>query len=93
MTFVSGASSSLRKNIKRIKQLIADDIGASASPRHDYDGHFDALIKKAYSEGFKKAHREIFKRLKVPKKLKSTAKTPASEGKQEFEIVSRIKKD
>lgn len=94
MTFVSGASSSLRKNIKAIKSLIPDELGSSSSPRSDYDKCFDALIQKAYTEGFKKAHRTLRECVKgVPKKLKITAKTPAAAGRQKFEILSKIREE
>lgn len=97
MSFVEGASSSLRKNIKRMKRLITEDIGTSPSPRLDYNIHLNALIKKAYSEGFKKAHIVLHEKFRddgsFPIEVKHPAKTPASKGKQKFKISSKIKED
>jgi hypothetical protein len=96
MTFVSGASNSLKKNIKFFKSLITEELGSTSSPRADYDEYLNALIKKAYTEGFKKAHRTLRSDVNVkgvPKKLAIDAKTPGADAQQKFRINSKIKED
>ncbi len=97
MSEVAGASKSMRSSIKIIKSITSVDHVASASPRADYDAHLDALIKKAYVEGFKKAHRLLRENhnngSKVRKHLRHSASIPAVDGKQKFNILSKIKEN
>lgn len=87
-----GASESLRKNIDRIIRLLDTDIVASDSPRSDFNVCFDALIEKAYREGFQKAHKLIYAEGKVRRKLPFKGKIPAWKKKQEVSFESKILK-
>jgi hypothetical protein len=85
-----GASESLRKNIDRMKRLLDVEVPTSQFPRADFNACFDALIERAYREGFKKAHKEMYSRGKVPKKLSYKGKIPAWTKKQDVKILSRV---
>jgi hypothetical protein len=95
MSHVAGASKALRKNIKRIRKLISDDLGSTPSPRSDYDDHFKALIREAYRRGFEKAHQILFdleETQGVPTEIAFEGKLPAFKGRKKFSFCSKIVK-
>ena len=90
-----GRCDSLRKNIREMKNAFGVSADSSSSPRKDYDAHLDAVVRKAYVQGFKKAHKLLHANTTagepITTKLAHSAKTPSTSGRQTFSVRSKIK--
>jgi hypothetical protein len=87
-----GASESLNKNVRIISAMLTKELPKTRFPRADFDVHLNALIRKAYRVGFRKAHELVLQAnengASVPKVLRYPAKTPGVNRPQKFTVKS-----